>query len=117
MQRQRRRPMHYTAICLHDGTVLSAFPIRKPIPKTIKQEKLKIDEDGVCRGHSTAGEHISDVNNDNRTRFQDIIATRINTRRTIREIVLPAIHELKQELTEINDRLNRIENMLSRQSL
>jgi len=32
MSRRHRRPIHYSISCLHDGTVLGAFPVRKPTP-------------------------------------------------------------------------------------
>ena len=91
MRRQRRRLIHYTAFSLHDGTVLASHPIRKPIPKAIKHDKLRIDEDGVSKEWLEAGKEFFDINNSIRTRFQDIVSIRLNTRRTIREIVLPEL--------------------------
>ena len=64
--------MHYYAHCFHDGTVVAAYPIRKPIPKVIKQDRLRIDEDGVCREWAGAGKELSDVQNESRMRFQNI---------------------------------------------
>ncbi len=34
-------------------------------------------------------------------RFQDIIANRLNTRRAIRDLLLPAINEMQNELAEL----------------
>ena len=116
MRRQKRRPIHYSAQCLHDGTVLAAFPVRKPIPKTIKREKLRIDEEGICREWSEAGKELSDVYNESRARFQDIIATRLNTRRAIREMVFPYLFKLEKDMGDIRNQLSQIQQLLAEQS-
>lgn len=103
MRRQKRRSMHYSAISLFDGTVIAAHPIRKPTPKTIKQEKLRIDEDGVCREWSDAGKELSDVHNESRMRFQNIISARLNTRRAIREIVCPYLLMLQKDMDHLRN--------------
>lgn len=51
---QRRRPTYYTADLLHDGTVLWAFPIRKPSKQELKMMHTRIDADGD-RGAAGAG--------------------------------------------------------------
>jgi hypothetical protein len=108
--------MHYSAHCLHDGTVIAAYPVRKPTPKTIKQEKLRIDEDGVCREWAGSGKELSDVKNENRTRFQDIIATRLNTRRAIREMVCPYLFKLQKDMDHVRNQLDHIQRSLKGQS-
>lgn len=113
MRRQRRRPMHYTGHSLHDGTVLAMYPVRKPTPHIIKRDKLKIDEDGVCQEFAGAGRELSDVHNETRMRFQDIIAMRLNTRRAIRELVLPHLLKLEQDLNDLHNRLDAIQGMLA----
>jgi hypothetical protein len=115
MRRQRRRPMHYTSHSLHDGTILAAYPVRKPVPKTIKRDKIRIDEDGVCNDYTGAGRELSDVHNESRMRFQNIIATRLNTRRAIREIVLPYFEKLQRDVNEIRCQLDHIQGSLSGQ--
>ncbi len=113
MRRQRRRPMHYTGSTLHDGTVLAMYPIRKPTPHIIKRDKLSIDEDGVCREFAGAGRQLSDVHNETRMRFQDIIATRLNTRRALRELVLPALLKLQADVKEMREQLADIQRLLA----
>lgn len=114
MRRQRRRPMYYTAgRSLHDGTILAAYPVRKPLPKTIKREKIRSDEDGVCKEFAGAGKELSDVHNETRMRFQNIIATRLNTRRAIREMVLPCLIKLQSDVNEIRNQLDQLQNLLS----
>jgi hypothetical protein len=107
--------MHYTVSSLHDGTVLSAYPIRKPVPKTMKRERLRIDEDGVCHEYARAGKELRDVCNESRMRFQNIIATRLNTRRAIREMVVPHLVKLQADVEEMCRRLERIEGLLTSQ--
>lgn len=114
MTRQRRRPMYFSAHRLHDGTVLWAFPIRKPSKQELKRDHVRIDPDGVAREFADGGRNLSDVHNETRTRFQDIIATRLNTRRAIRELVLPCLAETLEEVRNLHSRLDRIEALLTR---
>ena len=104
--------MHYYAHCLHDGTVIAGYPIRKPVPKVIKRDRLKIDEDGVCREWAGAGKELSDVQNESRMRFQNIIAIRLNTRRAIRELVSPQLLKLQEDVNCMRDQLDEISKIL-----
>ena len=113
MRRHNRRPMHYTTHSLHDGTILAAYPVRKPPPKTIRRDKIRIDEDGVCHEYAGAGRELSDMQNETRMRFQNIIATRLNTRRAIREMILPCLAKLQCDVNEIRGRLDHIQGLLS----
>jgi len=114
MRRQKQRPIHYSAITLFDGTVLSAHPIRKPTPKSIKQDKIKIDEDWVCnKGWYTNGKQFSDTNFENRFRFQDLMANRINMRRAIRDMVFPYLTKLQNDMDDIHSKLDQIQQMLA----
>jgi hypothetical protein len=115
MRRQKRRPTYYSTICLHDGAVIAVYPVRKPIPKTIKRDKLRIDEDGVCHEIVEAGKELSDVHNEVRMRFQDIIATRLNTRRAIREIVCPLLLKLQKDIDDVRNQLDNIQRLLKGQ--
>lgn len=115
MRRQRRRQLHYTASSLYDGTVIAAFPVRKPAARIIKRDRIAIDEDGVCVEWLGAGKELCDIHNDTRMRFQDIIATRLNTRRTIREMVAPPLAEIRAEVAAIRSQLDRIERLLGEQ--
>jgi len=115
MRRQRRRAMHYYARSLNDGTILASFPIRKPGPKIIKRDNLRIDEDGVCKELMDAGKALSDSNNETRFRFQNIVSTSLNTRRALREIVLPRLAVLQQEMGSLRAQMGRIEQLLTAQ--
>jgi len=109
--------MHYTATSLHDGSVLAAYPVRKPPPKTIKRDNLRIDEDGVCWEYAQAGKNLSDVSNEGRMRFQNIIATRLNTRRAIREMILPRLVKLEADVVEIHRQLGQIQTLLTHRQM
>ena len=116
MRRQKRRPMHYYVSSLYDGTVIGSFPERKPAPKVIKRDGLRIDEDGVCRERMGAGTELSDVRNETRTRFQDIIAVRLNTRRAIREMILPSLTKLQTDMDAMRSQLDHIQQLLRNQT-
>ena len=112
MRRPRRRPIYYSTIALRDGTVLSAYPQRKPAQRIMKRDGIRIDADNVFREIDISGDFMSDANNQGRTRFQDIVANRINLQRTIRELVLPRLETVESQVAEIKTQLDRIEGLL-----
>jgi hypothetical protein len=114
MRRPRRRPMHYTAFSLYDGTVIAARPIRKPIFRTKRQEEAAIDQDGVCQEWLEAGKELSDINNEGRTRFLDIISTRLNTRRAIREMVIPHLVKMESDIEELRKQIEQLHRLLAK---
>jgi hypothetical protein len=108
MRRQRRRPLHYSAISLFDGTVLAAYPVRKPAPKVIKRDNLKIDQEGVCREFMQGGQEIIRSPEEARFRFMDVMANRLNMRRAVRELVQPELVAIREELATVRSLLERI---------
>lgn len=104
--------MHYTAITLHDGTILAAFPIRKPAQRVLKRDGRRIDPDGVTIEHPGGGKELSDVRNETRDRSQNIIAVNLNVRRALRELVQPPIAETRKEVRALREQLERIESLL-----
>ena len=112
MGRQRWRPMYFSAHTLNVGTVLAAFPIRKPSKHELKQNHARIDPDGVARVFADAGKDLSKVHNETRTRFQDIISANLNTRRAIGKLVLPYIAEVLEEVGKLREQQDRIEALL-----
>ena len=108
----RRRAIHYTVLSLHDGTVLGAFPVRKPSPRVLKRTHRKIDADCVCEEFSSAGGHLRNPDALGVTRMQDILANRLNARRTIRNLVLPRLELLEAAVTRLGAQLDRIEARL-----
>ncbi|MHB9070954.1 MAG: hypothetical protein ACYC54_11380 [Sedimentisphaerales bacterium] len=111
MRRQKRRPIYYSASSLYDGTILGIFPTRKPLPKVLKRDKLKIDDDGVCETFDS-GMNLADIENEKRFRFQNILAIRLNTRRAIRELASPHLLKLEKDMNDIRNQLNQIQQIL-----
>jgi hypothetical protein len=105
--------MHYTSLGLHDGTVLSAWPIRKPPRRVFKRECSPIDPEGVVKEHTRTGEEISSVDNTERWRPQTVIAINLNVRRALRELVLPRLAETLGKVESLKGQLDRIEALLS----
>jgi len=104
--------MYYTVIMLHDGTVLAARPIRKPSQRPSNPLRRKIDPDGVAVEWAESGRDLADIHNDGRTRFQDIIAVNLNTRRAVRDLVLPRMAGLQAEVLGLREQLGRLEKLL-----
>lgn len=104
----RRRPIYYIAVTLHDGTVIASYPTRKPPPKAMKRHGYRLDVDGVLNDKSQPGFGIGSGEYENRFRFQDILANRLNTRRAIRELVLPVLEELRQEVAALRAEVARL---------
>jgi hypothetical protein len=87
--------------------------MRKPSPHVLKRDRLRIDEDNICKEFGTSGSDLRDVNYDGRTRFQDIVANRLNVNRAIREIVLPRLDAVELQFANIRTQLDRIERVLN----
>jgi hypothetical protein len=113
MARPRYRPTCYEAICLRDGTVLSAIPIRKPADRLLKQCKETIDVDNIIELWRTSGTEYRSAD-DSRFRFFDLMANSLNTRRNLRGLVLPRLQAIEQRLVDIETCLRRIEARLAR---
>lgn len=113
MGNRRRRQVYFTATALHDGTVLSGRPVRKPSPESLRLLRSYIDADGVGVEFPGAGRELSDTGNETRTRFQDIIAVNLNTRRAIRDLVLPQVAEVLKAIQALNARMGRMESILA----
>jgi hypothetical protein len=112
MSKRRRRPVYYTLISMNDGTVLSAYPIRKPASRIMKRDGDRLDADYVCKDFM--GSHIGSFkfNDPNRFRFFDIMANRLNTRRAIRELALPEIQALQAEIAGLRNEIGQLRSMI-----
>jgi hypothetical protein len=105
--------MHYTVFSLRDGTITSACPMRKPARRILKRDGLRVDADGVTIEYCSAGRELSDGRYEGRFRFQNIIATSLNTRRAIREMVLPPIAEMRAEISALRAEVERLNQALA----
>jgi hypothetical protein len=100
---------------MNDGTVMAAFPIRKPPERKMKERGWRMDKDGVCEESRGSYLRRIDFNDPGRIRFFDIMANRLNTRRSIREIVLPEIKALQNEIQELRREIRELTLSMSKQ--
>lgn len=99
---------------MYDGTVLAAHPERKPGPRIMKRDRLRIDPDGVVKEFSgTYVKPFRNTEDNGRFRFLDIMANRLNTRRAIRELVVSKLDDLMKQTSELRSQLERIEQGVS----
>lgn len=103
MRRPRRRLKHYTVISLSDGTILAAYPSRKPNPRIMKRDGMTVDADGVVSEVVYPGSDLSDPSNEKRTRFQDVITNRLNARRAVRELAVEPIDALRRDISGLRE--------------
>ncbi len=108
-RRARRRKIHYTTSGFGDGSVISAGPQRKPSAKKIKERGYHIDEDGVFNESFYSPSEWVSWELHQRVKAVTVLANRINTRRALRELVLPEIAALASTLERIEKRLDAIE--------
>jgi hypothetical protein len=113
MRRQKRRQVTYTTFALHDGTVVLGCPKRKPTPRTLKAEGIGIDEDGVCREWIEGTKEFSDLPLESRIRFQSVIANRLNTRRVVREMIVPHLIKLQADVEALRGQIGQIQGSLT----
>ena len=64
MRTTRRRPMHYTGLALLDGTIVAAYPIRKPASPR-RKTRQRVDPDGVAIEYASGGKELSQIANEN----------------------------------------------------
>ncbi|MFO0782062.1 MAG: hypothetical protein U0636_00070 [Phycisphaerales bacterium] len=108
--------MYYSVQLLHDGTVIAAYPIRKPSPKMLKRDGMRIDEDGRAMEYSRNGVEIGDPGNPTRMRFQDIIAANLNTRRAIRELAGGPLDDLCREMRALRAEVAQLREAVAGQA-
>ena len=80
----------------------SALPMRKPAKRIMKHDHMKLDADNVCKEHVSSGKELLMLPVEKRVRFLDIIATSLNTRRALRQIVLPRLAAIEGQLASIH---------------
>ena len=104
-----RRKVHYFTSGFSDGAVISAGPDRKPSAKALKERGLRVDSDGVfCETRYGPSEwHLWD--DQQRVKVVTVLANRLNTRRAIRELVLPELASIQKTLANIQRRLDKID--------
>lgn len=112
-KRIRRRPVHYITFTFADGAAVTCAPARKPTKKSIKDDGIQIDADHVFQEHHFSAKEFDDSSDSVRIRMCDLLTNRLNMRRTVRELVLPSLANIETALRSLNERLNRIEQVLA----
>lgn len=112
-KRPRRRMVYSTTFGFHDGSVIGCGPDRKPSKRRVQADGIHIDADGVFREITYSPTYWHSWSDEQRAKAVGILAIRLNTRRAIRELVLPELAALNEVLLEIEKRLTRIEKALS----
>src|ERR1043166_9570036 len=105
MRRTQGRNTYYTAFCLKDGTVTSALPKRRPSKRIMKRDHLGLDADNVCKEYVSSGRQLLTIPLEERRRFIDIFAISLNSRRALRQIVLPRLAAIEAQLGAVSDQL------------
>lgn len=97
-----------------DGSVFGCGPERKPATRRIKEEGIRIDEDGVFREYLYSADGMRSWTAEQREKASTILANRLNTRRAIRELVVPELAELKAMLLDVQERLGQAEQAIAK---
>lgn len=111
----RRKPAYYLTYGLKDGTITAVLQTRKPLKKSLRRGE-KIDEDGVYRTYVHECSDYQDLEDRHYVTRHVALAGRLNTRRAIRELVLPRLDEIASQLEAINQRLDKLESEKSESS-
>jgi hypothetical protein len=109
MRKKAHRPVHYVTTSYRDGAVVACFPDRRPSKRKLKQDGLRIDDDLVFRERTYGSAEFARWDVEFRVRVSDLLANRMNMRRTVRELVLPRLVALQTTLGDLAKRLECIE--------
>lgn len=116
-RKKKKRDVHYVALAYRDGAVIACYPERKPSDKKMKEDGLRIDPDLVFRERHYRCDEFRAGELEQRVRTCDLLSNRINTRRALREIVLPRLDELETKLDAMQEQLDRMEKLLTSKGL
>jgi len=108
----QKKMNYYRVEGTKDGIVLFVYPSRKP--RTTKHgPKIQIDEDGIYTWWTIEGDR-PEVNDLGKGVYQGALATALNTKRVIREMILPHLNRTDEQIDKVMERLDRIEGKLDR---
>jgi hypothetical protein len=108
----RRRDVYSIAFVFPDGSAFSCGPNRKPSSKRLKDDAAFVDEDFVFKEYKYGPDEWAAWPDDQRRELGQTMAIRLNTRRSIRELVLPELKIIQDSLQLITTRLDSIEQRL-----
>ena len=113
-RKPRHRMVHSWTYGFHDGAVIGVFPDRKPTEKRMKDDGLRIDEDGVFRESFYDPTYWHTWEPEKRTKLGEVLANRLNTRRALRELVLPELKAMQESIDSLQAQMDRIEKLLTK---
>ena len=108
-RKPRRRMVHSVTFGFHDGAVIACGPSTKPSNRRIKEEGIYVCPDGVFSEHYYSPTYWHTFKLEERREITATLANRLNTRRAIRELVMPQLEAIQQALDSISKRLEQIE--------
>lgn len=111
-RKSKRRMVYGVTFGFHDGSVLAFGPERKPSAKRIKEDGIHICPDGVFREYFYGPTYWHTFDDDARKELTRTLANRINTRRAIRELVLPELDAIKESLEKLHERISLVEKQI-----
>lgn len=112
---RKRRPVYFQCFNLPGGATYAATPTRKPYTKKgEKPSPLANDPDLVATELETTLDDYDAYPTDTKQRAFPVLANRINTRRAIRELVLPELTAIVETLGRIEERLDRLERFVGK---
>ncbi len=112
-KKPRRRDVYFNALVFPDGSAFSCGPERKPSAKQMKEDGLFVDEDFVFKEIKYGSTEWHAWPDQHRRELGQIMAIRLNSRRAIRELVLPELMIIQESLSAIAARLDAIEQRLT----
>ncbi len=111
-KKPRRRDVYSIAFVFPDGSAFSCGPERKPSAKRMKVDNMFVDDDLVFKEHMYGTTDWHAWPDQHRRELGQIMAIRLNTRRAIRELVLPELKVIQDSLHAIEVKLDAIDQRL-----
>ncbi len=110
---KRDKKTYFTVFALRDGTITTVLESRKPRQDQLRRGQ-RIDEDGVYQEHTTDARTYENHTDAQRIQKHITIAGAINTRRAIRNLLLPKLKEISEQLFAVQERLDAIDKRVRR---
>lgn len=109
MSKFKPRPAYYSAHALRDGTIW--FAMQTPKPRKTRHSTPEIDADGIHNWYVDE-EELDRLTEWAKALRHGAVANCLNTKRIVRQQVEPKLDELLRQVSELNDRLARLEERL-----
>ncbi len=112
-RKPRRRDVYSKAFVFPNGAAFSCAPDRRPSARQIKYDGIFVDEDFVFQEFKYKSSDWYGWPDQERRELCQIMAIRLNTRRAIRELVLPELKAIQSAMESLISRLSSIEQRLN----